>query len=212
MESNDPIEAFLTFLNAIFKMKKGASDYLRDHVVVEYQAKGVSLLPVGKVPKDLYFIHEGLVRGHFRNERGKDVTGWFAMESSMIYTPHNFRTQTPARQNVEILEDSTLVSLPYEALDQMYMLHIGTRMIGQILSEQQVTYLAERLWQERAMSAVERYWDFMEKYPGLHERVRANYIASFLDMTPETYSRIQSGSIQRKKSVTTSSPKDKPRR
>ena len=51
--------------------------------------------------------------------------------------------------------------------------------------------LQRRITQNLASKAEERYQHFLEKYPGLNQRISQKYIASYLGITPEFLSMLR---------------------
>ena len=60
-----------------------------------------------------------------------------------------------------------------------------------ILAVRHLVALQERVYNEHAKLAEERYLEFMEKYPTLAPRIPQHDIASYLGIKPQSLSRIR---------------------
>lgn len=148
------------------------------------------LLAEGKVCGHLHFIEKGLARAfHFRD--GQEVTAWFMRENDMIISVHSFYRQQPSHENVELLEDSAVISLEYKDLQQLYRQFPEFNFIGRVLTEHYYALSEERTIALRTHTAQERYEGLLKTHPELFKRVPLKQIASYLGMTPETLSRLR---------------------
>ena len=148
------------------------------------------LLAEGKVCSHLHFIGKGLARAfHFRD--GQEVTAWFMRENDMVISVHSFYRQKPSHENVELLEDSVVVSLEYKNLQQLYRQFPEFNFIGRVLTEHYYTLSEERAIALRTHTAQERYEGLLQTHPEFFNRVPLKQIASYLGMAPETLSRLR---------------------
>lgn len=195
--ATDPIDDCLDFLSAMLELSETAVKFLREKLLVQNLIKGTVLLPAGRISAEFYFIHSGLLRSYALNEQGKDLTNWFVHEANIIFSPFNYRNQITAPDNVELLEESTLVSLTYDELEELYLLDPVARSIGQRLTERQLVYMTKRVDLLRSLNSEQRYLLFLELFPGLIGRVQIQHVATFLNISRGTASRILSGRINK---------------
>ena len=97
----------------------------------------------------------------------------------------------PVRERVIAAEDSVLLSLPIHETDAV---NLAERQLFHLYAKRHEENLTD-LWTRKNvlqyMSAPERYEWFLENYPGLIGRIQHKLIASFLNMTPVSLSRIR---------------------
>ncbi|HXB06590.1 MAG TPA: hypothetical protein VNW04_05735, partial [Puia sp.] len=79
-----------------------------------------------------------------------------------------------------------------EHLDEIYQQSIRIERLGRLLTTQFVMQKEE--WEHECMrlDTRERFTRFMERNPDLVTRVPQKYLASYLNMKPETFSRLKS--------------------
>lgn len=152
--------------------------------------KGHTLLHAGAVCNHLFFIQKGLTRTFYIKD-GKDVTDWISFENTFAVSVISFITRTPDRRGIELLEDSTIVAIPYYELEQLYPQHRDIETLGRLWSNFGIVQLQNRFDDLHFATATERYIKFIERNPSALQRVPLGMIASFLGVTQETLSRIR---------------------
>ena len=164
---------------------------LAEIVVCKKYRKGEIVLKEGEVCKAMLFIEKGLLR-QFYYKYDKDLTEHIGYENGMIICIESYFKQEPTRLMVETLESSVVWEIPknqveelaskYNDLEQLYR-----KFIEHSLIESQVK--ADTL---RFEPAHERYNKLLRLHPEILKRAPLVYIASLLQMTPETLSRVRS--------------------
>jgi len=151
--------------------------------------KGHILHAEYKVCKHSYFIKEGAARAyHFKD--GKDITSHFAFEGEAI-TAIDSLNGAKSKYNIELLEDSTLFSISYEDMENLYQKSILHERLGRLFLQQVYIDLVERIEDLQFHTAQERYEVLMKKHPKILQRVALKHISSYLGITQETLSRIR---------------------
>ena len=153
-------------------------------------SKGSLIVQEGKTCQHQYFLEKGCVRA-FYNLDGKEITYWFAFENNFVTSFFSFITQQPGRENIQLLEDSTLWSVSHTNLQQLYSKHPEMERVGRILLERYYVMLEERFVRNHFKEARERYENLLATNPDWLQRVPLGHIASYLGITQETLSRIR---------------------
>ena len=164
---------------------------LAEIVVCKKYRKGEIVLKAGEVCKAMLFIEKGLLR-QFYYKYDKDLTEHIGYENGMIICIESYFKQEPTRLMVETLEPSVVWELPkaqieelaskYDDIEQLYR-----KFTEHSLIESQIK--ADALGFEPAH---ERYNKLLRLHPEILKRAPLVYIASLLQMTPETLSRVRS--------------------
>lgn len=148
------------------------------------------LLAPGQLARRVYFIERGLVRGYALHG-GRELSSWFMREGDFIISVVSFLTQTPSTEYLELLEASTLHSVSYEQLQQLYHDFPEFNRFGRVLTERYYVLSEQRAYQLRAHSAPERYTHLLADFPAVFQRVALKHVASYLGLAPETLSRLR---------------------
>ena len=151
---------------------------------------GDYLLRNGKICRNIAFIEEGLLRLYYLND-GKEVTNCFCKEKSIITSYSSLITQSESEIAIQAIEDSKLILLPYDSLQKLYKKDLFWQQVGRLAAESEfiTTECHNRFL--RDLSATERYMQILEKEHELLQRLPLNYLATYLQIAPETLSRIR---------------------
>ena len=144
---------------------------------------------IGLPHPSIDFLVEGLFRGFFLDRAGKEITDCFVFRPG---TPivSCLELGEPSFISTEAMEPSTILSIPLEQVNELMpypeILGLYIRFLRESLL---------RHWENKIMlaqyTAKDRYTWFLEKYPGVIDRVNHRYVASFLGITPVTLARIR---------------------
>ena len=147
-------------------------------------------LKEGQICKKLAFIEEGLVRIYYLND-GKEITKCFCRENNITCSYSSMITQTPSDCAIQAIEDTKLITLPYSTLQKFYQKSIFWQQIGRISGEREFVIEEKHNQSMRNLSALDRYKHILKNDSELLQRVPLNHLASYIQVTPETLSRIR---------------------
>jgi CRP-like cAMP-binding protein len=154
--------------------------------------KGELLVKKGEVCKHLAFIEHGTMRSYYLREE-KDITVSFSLEGEFITSMSSFIQQLPSYENIEALENCTLNCIQHNTLMALLSEEKQLSEIYRKILEAYYVNLEEQLIFSKFKTAKERYLELMEKKPQIIQKAAIGQIASYLDMSIETLSRIRSG-------------------
>ncbi len=154
-------------------------------------AKGELVFPEGQVCNAMYFVEKGMVR-QFYYKNKKDVTEHFSYEGRIVFCIESFLKQEPSRLMVETLENSILYAIPYEDLHMLMSYNQEVMSLYRKILEHALISSQEHADSQRFENAAERYNRLLRTKPEIILRAPMVYVASFLQMTPETLSRVRS--------------------
>ncbi len=162
------------------------------HLCIHEEAlpKRSVILKEGETCNRMFFIEKGFVRAFYYKQE-QEVTSWFMQEDEFIISVYSFFNQKPSKENIELLEDSVLISIKFSDLQQIYKKFPEFNYVGRVLTERYYCLSEERLITMRMQSTREKYDMMMQTYPEIFNRAPLKYIASYLGMKPETISRLR---------------------
>jgi CRP-like cAMP-binding protein len=149
------------------------------------------LLKQGDVCNHLFFVSKGLLRAYYEKD-GEDVTSWFMMENDFIISVLSFFNRIPSYESIEVLENCELIYIHHDGLMELYANSLEFNIIGRKLTEYYYCRSEERLMALRKQKAPEKYEFLLQNHPEIIKRVPAKFIASYLGISSETFSRIKS--------------------
>ena len=152
--------------------------------------KGEYFIREGQLKKELGLIVKGCMFCYY-NKGGEQVIDEFSLDYEFITDYFSYLTNTPAEKNVKCIEDTELLVLPFKVLKSEYSNKPNIEKIGRIMAEGLFIN-----WHQKAKSlmlddAETRYLKLISKRSDLVQRVPQYLIASFLNIKPETLSRIR---------------------
>jgi CRP-like cAMP-binding protein len=156
------------------------------------------LVQAGDVCKYDSFVVKGCLRTYFVDERGGEHVVQFAVENWWTGDLYSFLSESPAAYNTDALEDSELLQIDQPSLELLYERVPKFERFFRILTQRAFVAAERRVIDTISQTAEERYRNFIERYPGLDQRVPQHLIASYLGFTPEFLSRIRKQMATRK--------------
>lgn len=148
------------------------------------------LLREGKVENYLSFIETGIARFFIPGEKS-DITFVFAFDGWFMSAYDSFITRQPSIYAVETLTATTLYRISHADLQEVYLKTSFGNLIGRMASEQLFLYKTKRELSLLKDSAEERYLDLFKEYPHFLKHIPQKYLASFIGITPQAFSRIR---------------------
>lgn len=149
-----------------------------------------------KTCKHIWFMVKGGVRSFYINHQGKEMNTWFSLDTQIITDTTSFVKQEPAQESIQLIEDSEMYSIDYHAIQDLIQKHHSFA-IWQIklIELHYVSQIEDRLSDLQFLDAKQRYQKLLSLYPDITNRVSLGNIASYLNITQETLSRIRSGKL-----------------
>src|SRR6188472_3191510 len=112
------MQQLLSHLQNFNTLSAGTTEILSGCFEKILLSKNKLLLREGRVCTHLYFLEKGALRG-FYNLDGKEITHWFGFEKDFVTSFHSFITGEAAVENIQLLENSTLLSISKETLTEL---------------------------------------------------------------------------------------------
>ncbi|HZY81194.1 MAG TPA: Crp/Fnr family transcriptional regulator [Cyclobacteriaceae bacterium] len=149
------------------------------------------LLKEGQVCTKFYFVNSGAVRAYYVDRQDKETTIMFGVADWWITDMYSFLNQVPAIMYLDALENSEVLELSKESMDNLYIEVPKFERFFRIIIQNAYVREQVRVIQNLSMTAEERYEIFIKKYPHIVQRVTLKQIASYLGITPEFLSTIR---------------------
>jgi CRP-like cAMP-binding protein len=185
------MKALLSLLNNIHPLSSGLLHFLKEKLKTTTFRKKEFLLQAGNISRHIYFIKKGLVRSYYI-QGGQEICSKFMKEGDIIVSASGFFLQRESDEFIQAIEDSYVLHLCYEELEYIYKHFMEFNIISRILTTKSYLLSEQRLSFIRVKKAPDRYKLMLEHFPELILRVPAKYIASYLNISVETLSRIRS--------------------
>jgi len=184
-------KSLLGFLNKFIPL--GLDEYnelIVPCVIKRHFDKKSIITYTGEVENYINFIDSGLVRKYYK-KANEEVNTQISYEGHIIHSQESFHSRTPSEYSIETIETTELTSVTYECLEKMYSSSEKMQRLGRLVIT--ATMVLKDKWQSQLvkLSPRERFISFVTRHPELMQRVPQKYLASYLNIKPETFSRFK---------------------
>jgi CRP-like cAMP-binding protein len=192
------IKPFLDYIKQHIQLTAEEESVLLSRIKTRKYLKGQFVVQNGDVCKYENFVLSGCLKAFYIDNEGQEHVVMFAIENWWTSDLGSFITQMPADLNVQCLEDSELVQIHYNDLQQLYIDIPKLERFFRIIIQKAFVAAQKRIVNNFSQPAMDRYVQFREQYPKIEQRVPQYMIASYLGITKEFLSKIRSKLIMRK--------------
>ena len=165
-------------------------DLLESILVPMKYAKNEMILREGETCTNIYWVVKGLVR-QFYYKNGKEVTEYMATENNIVMCIESLFLEQPTHLQIKAIEPCILIAIPKVDLEAVAMKSVNIQILYRKILEESLILSQIHADMLRFESAQDRYHKLIKSQPQLVLRAPLVYIASYLQMTPETLSRVR---------------------
>jgi len=166
------------------------NQYLLPVIKVRKFGKKELVTKAGDIENYFNFITKGLVRKYYKKGQ-QEINTQISFEGHLILSQESFHSRLPSEYFVETIEPSTFISISHDDLERVYAQSHRMEHLARLL----ITYamVIKDNWQIQLvkMTPRERFLNFVTKNPQLMQRVPQKFLASYLNIKPETFSRFK---------------------
>ncbi|MFT4611695.1 MAG: CRP-like cAMP-binding protein [Glaciecola sp.] len=154
--------------------------------------KKTIFLKLNAIEDHISFIESGVVRLFIPKEDSeKEITFGFSFKNQFVSAYDSFLTQTPSAYQLQALTNTTILSISYKDLQEVYETTQIGNFIGRLTAERLFLLKSKREQNLLNLSAEERYLKLFKERPELLKVIPLKYISSYIGVTPQALSRIR---------------------
>ena len=169
-------------------------DMLESILVPMKFTKNEMILREGETCTHIYWVVKGLVRQYYY-KNGKELTEYMATENTIVMCIESLFREQPTHLQIKALEPTILIALPKADLEAVAMKSVNIQILYRKILEESLILSQHHADMLRFESAQDRYQKLVKNQPQLVLRAPLVYIASYLQMTPETLSRVRTAAL-----------------
>ena len=169
-------------------------DTLESILVPMKFTKGQTILAEGEVCRNIMYIAKGLVR-QFYFKKEKEVTEHTSVEGGMIMCIESLFKEEPTKLQVEAIEPTIMYFLPKQRLEEVALHNVNIQILYRKILEESLIQSQIHADLVRFETAQDKYKRMCKLAPQVVLRAPLVYIASYLQMTPETLSRVRTAAL-----------------
>lgn len=183
-------DEFRSFASNFPFLNSNEIDIIVDNTILKEFKKGHLLLKEGSIARECHAIIRGCVREYYLKD-GLEKTTAFYTEGDAVNAFSSYSNKTPSKQYLECSEDCLLTIGNQSLIKDMCNLVPRLSEFIKLEVEKDTGRLQDRLAKFMISSPEERFKDLMENNKKLINRVPQHQIASYIGVTPESFSRIR---------------------
>ncbi len=179
----------IKYLNCFLKLDEETERAVNKYFVKETFKKNDFIVKAGLICPKVYFIKSELVRS-FYLEDGREITRWLYDNNQLITIMSSYFLQKPSDDYFQACENTILYSLSFSDEQKLFKYplflecHVKQlRLYIAVVSEFQKNY--------ELKTAQEKYSYILKHFPGIIQKAKLQHIASLINVSPETLSRIR---------------------
>lgn len=169
-------------------------DILESILVPHKFAKNEKILREGEVCRDILYIDTGLIR-QFYHKKNMVVTEHLGVDGTIVMCIESLFREEPTRLQMEAIENTVCYALPKKRLEEVALHNVNIQILYRKILEESLILSQVHADLVRFETAGDRYRRLCKLMPKVVLRAPLNYIASYLQMTPETLSRVRSATL-----------------
>lgn len=177
-------ESLIANITSCIDLSPDERDILASMPETRVFQKGEYLLEAGNICRHDFYISRGLVKVCYTDAAGVESIIKFAPENWWVVDLDSFLNNKPAFYYIQAIEETEVFLISRTNLDRLHTLVPQFHIFSSRRWQNGFIALQYRLMQSLSLTAEEKYQHFLEKYPGLDQRIPQKLIASYLGITP----------------------------
>lgn len=187
----DNIKIFLTFLRRFVAITDEEFEKsIQPALKVRKFRKKEFLIKEGETENYFNFISKGIIRKYYKTTK-IETNVQISTEGQIILGQQSFLSRRPSEYFVEAIEPSIVISIRHDKLEELYSQSRKMERLGRLVITHMMIISDSWQMQMIRMTPRERFLAFVAKNPELMRRVPQKYLASYLNIKPETFSRFK---------------------
>lgn len=155
------------------------------------------LLHEDQVPEQVWYIIKGTTRMYYyESETAREITTWFWHEGDFIIPLREFITGHEHGENIELLEDSLLLSIPIKELWPLCKKYPDYQILQSIVLDINKARAYTHLCRLLSLNSKQRYEKLVEEHKDIFSKAFVKDIACFLNVHPTYLSALRTGRLR----------------
>lgn len=172
-------------------LSAGELEYFNSMLQYKVIPKKTMLLQAGNICNFEAYVIKGCIREYYIDSHGAELTLQFAVEDWWVSDITSFEDQKVSSMYIEALEDCELLMLSRESKEQLLAEIPKLERMFRLMIQRHLSVVQSRLFKTVTNTGMEKYLEFIKRYPTIPQRVPQHYIASYLGMSPEFLSKLR---------------------
>ena len=185
------MEEFIEYILKFGNLNKQQIDFITEKAKTLELQKDEYFSEAGKIPKQVGFLLDGVVRFCYYNNKGEEITHSFVEENNFVSDQQRFEAQIISSEYIQAETDCKFLVFSKKDWDEIGNTILSWKDIENLILKNCLLKAIERRSPLVSEDATSRYFLFNEHFPGLVNRVPLAHVASYLGITQQSLSRIR---------------------
>jgi CRP-like cAMP-binding protein len=159
---------------------------------VQHLHKKEHYLQAGEISNAKAYINRGCARNYVVDEKGHERILSFAFEDWWLADFDSYYSGKPGTTFIQMLEESDLLVVTREKFQELEKEIPKLKQWYTVKVIRHARALEAGLEKLRTLTPEERYLDLLREHPHIFQRVPLQYVAAYLNIEPQSLSRIRS--------------------
>jgi CRP-like cAMP-binding protein len=190
MDTRGYFEHAFVYLKRFMDLSRSDFDLIIPLLELRTFDKKTFVVQEGEVDVYLNIVLKGIVRKYVVTPKG-EVTIQLATEGHLVQSEISFHKQIPSDVILETLENTVLVSVHHKNIQYALANMPGAEALGRSIITQMFIKKDNRYMEQLNITTRERFLQYMNNHPHMLQRVPQKILASYLNIKPETFSRLK---------------------
>jgi CRP-like cAMP-binding protein len=184
------LEHVFAYLQRFMELSRQEFDLLAPYLELRYFDKKAIILAQGDVDDYLNIVMKGMIRKYILTKKG-EATLQLATEGHIVQSEISFHIRKPSDLILEALEPTVTISIRHDNLQLALKKTISVERLGRAMITQMFIKKDIRYYEQLQMTTRERFLAYVTNHPHMLQRVPQKILASYLNIKPETFSRLK---------------------
>lgn len=196
--ARDVFEQLLVSLQRFSSISREGMEQLIPYLEIRQFEKKKKLVSQGEMEDYMNVVIKGLARKYVPSSIRGEVTLQLATEGHFIQSEISFHHRVPSEVIIQTLEPTVLVSIHHERMKEALDKIPEAEALGRVIIMQMFIKKDARYFDQLNTSTRDRFIQYMNNHPHMLQRVPQKILASYLNIKPETFSRLKHLLLQKK--------------
>lgn len=184
------IKKLFEVLSVFHPLSPACKDALKKEIRLVIFPKGHNLVQAHTAAHHAFFLEKGFAVG-FRYERNLRIVTGFWQQGEIILSPKSFFEQSAGDDIIQLTTAGELLSLSHESFQELAAEFPVAGRLARDITADCYAKSEEAIVDFHTLDAWERYTKLVARYPGMELHVSQELISSYLNITPQSLSRLR---------------------
>lgn len=189
------MQNFYTSLFELIEMWYPLEEGTKRLIVEKSQVRRVKrtdyLFQEGQDGTSMFFVVQGGVRGFVLDNEFKEHVVRFGFENRMVGDIRAFLYGTRSELNLQAIENAILLEVSSCNLKELFVGSNTLSLFYKDFLEYELSIAQDRIINQLSKKAEDRYLSFLKEFGKYNNRIPDKYIASYIGVTPEFFSKLK---------------------